>query len=121
MTSQPRPFGAVALVAAALAAAACAEVLLTAQPLVGEDVLEPSVLNEVDHALARAPTNAPPALALPDLPAAHPFFTNGLSRAEQALRLVSAQRADGRWYAVWDGRTNDVTAVAVGRLEALRD
>ena len=34
---------------------------IVAQPLVSPDVLEPSVQNEVDHALARAPTNAVPA------------------------------------------------------------
>ena len=37
--------------------------LITAQPLVDADVLEPSVQNEVDHALSRAPTNDVPATA----------------------------------------------------------
>ena len=35
--------------------------VITAQPLVNEDVLEPSVRNEVCHALSLAPTNAPAA------------------------------------------------------------
>ena len=33
---------------------------IVAQPLVDSEVLEPSVLNEVDHALSRAPTNEIP-------------------------------------------------------------
>ena len=85
-------------------------VALTAHPLVNEDVLEPSVRNEACHALSRAPTNAPAALA----PAA---WTNGQNRTQVALRLVSAQRADGRWLS----GTNDVTAAAVEILmEVLR-
>jgi len=80
--------------------------VVTAQPLVNEDVLEPSVVNEIEHALARAPTNAAPTALLP-------LTTNGLSRTQLAIRLVSAQRADGRWYA----GTNDVTAAAVRMLK----
>lgn len=68
---------------------------IAAQPLVSPDVLEPSVQNEVDHALARAPTNAVPADA-----------------TALAIALVSAQQADGRWLV----GTNDVTAVAVAIL-----
>jgi len=94
---------------------------LTVHPLANEDVLEPSVANEVDHALARAPTNAPPVARLPVFPVSHPLYTNALSRTAIAVRLVSAQRTDGRWYAVWDGRTNDVTSVAVERLERCRE
>ena len=71
---------------------------ITAQPLVSPDVLEPSVQNEVDHALARAPTNAVPANA-----------------TELAVALVSAQQADGRWLV----GTNDVTQVAVAILNWL--
>ena len=84
--------------------------IVTAQPLVNEDVLEPSVRNEVLHALSLAPTNAPAAT----VPAA---WTNGQSRTQVAIRLVSAQKADGRWLV----GTNDVTAAAVGILkETLR-
>ena len=82
--------------------------VLTAQPLVNEDVLEPSVRNEVGHALAMAPTNAPASRSLP-------FSTNGLSRTQIAIRLVSGQRSDGRWLA----GTNDVTAAAVECLQSL--
>ena len=81
-------------------------VTITAQPLVNEDVLEPSVRNEVRHALSLAPTNAPAAAILP-------AWTNGRSRTQIAIRLVSAQRADGRWLA----GTNDVTSAAVELLK----
>ena len=78
---------------------------ITAQPLVNEDVLEPSVRNEVRHALSLAPTNAPPATV-------PPVWTNGQNRTQIAIRLVSAQRADGRWFA----GTNDLTSAAVEML-----
>lgn len=80
--------------------------VITAQPLVNEDVLEPSVCNEVCHALSLAPTNAPAATLLP-------VPTNGLNRTQLAIRLVSAQKADGRWIV----GTNDVTSAAVSLLE----
>ena len=83
-------------------------VVITAQPLVNGDVLEPSVCNEVEHAIARAPTNAPPATFLP-------VSTNGLDRTQVAIRLVSCQRSDGRWVV----GTNDVTAAAVELLKSL--
>ena len=82
--------------------------VLTAQPLVNEDVLEPSVRNEVRHALAVAPTNAPAATALP-------VDTNGLDRTQIAIGLVSAQKGDGRWLV----GTNDVTSAAVAVLKEL--
>jgi len=82
--------------------------VLTAQPLVNEEVLEPSVRNEVEHALSRTPTNVPAATALP-------FPTNALTRTQIAVRLVSLQRADGRWLV----GTNDVTAAAAGLLRSL--
>ena len=85
-------------------------VSLTAQPLVNEDVLEPSVRNEVRHALSLAPTNAPVATV-------PPAWTNGQNRTQVAIRLVSAQRADGHWLV----GTNDVTSAAVELLkEVLR-
>ena len=82
--------------------------VITAQPLVNEDVLEPSVRNEVCHALSLAPTNAPAATLLP-------VPTNGLNRTQLAIRLVSAQKADGRWFV----GTNDVTSVATELLKEL--
>ena len=89
------------------------------QPLVSEDVLEPSVLNEVDHALSRAPAEAFAAACATNAPAADLagiLGTNALSATEAAVRLVSAQDACGRWF---DG-TNDVTAAAVRMLRSLR-
>lgn len=79
---------------------------LTVQPLANPDVLEPSVLNEVEHALARAPTNVVQTVYA---------FTNGATVTARALVLVSAQKSDGRWY---DG-TNDVTYAAVRELQRL--
>lgn len=81
---------------------------IVARPLANDDVLELSVLNEVEHAIAVAPTNPPPS-------AAWDPGTNGLSRTAIALRLVTSQRADGRWL---DG-TNDVTAAALRILKEL--
>ncbi len=81
-----------------------------AQPLVSDDVLEPSVANEVDHALGRAPTNAPPSTIKGDL-----LGTNGLTKTQIALKLVSAQNREGRWVL----GTNDVTRLAVKILESL--
>lgn len=83
-------------------------VVLTAQPLVNEDVLEPSVRNEVRHALSIAPTNAPAATALP-------ISTNDLNRTQIAIGLVSSQKGDGRWLI----GTNDVTSAAVELLKEL--
>lgn len=67
--------------------------------------LEPSLLNEVEHALARA-------AACPG----DPFGTNGLARAEIARRVVSAQGADGRWYV--NGRDETRAAEAILRAVA---
>ena len=83
---------------------------IVAQPLVNDDVLEPSVENEVAHALSRIPTNATVRAAT-----ARDFSllaTNGLSRTARAIRLVSLQRADGRFFV----GTNDVTSAAAGLL-----
>ena len=82
---------------------------IVAQPLASDDCLELSVLNEVEHALSISPTNPPP-LACEWHPA-----TGGLSRTAIALRIVSSQRADGRWFC----GTNDVTAAVREILEQL--
>jgi hypothetical protein len=87
-------------------------VVITAQPLVNEEILEPSVANEVWHALSRSPTNAPPATA--EVQSRAFAWTNGLSRSAIAVRLVSEQQGDGRWIF----GTNDVTAAVVRMLEA---
>ena len=94
---------------------------LVAQPLVNEDVLEPSVENEVVHALARAPkVDATPKgdatlLSRAERLYLHTFATNGLSATDRAIRLVSSQQADGRWCV----GTNDVTRAAVLLLHRL--
>ena len=80
---------------------------ISAHPLTNEDVPGLSVLNEVEHAIAIAPTNAPPTDWTPP--------TNGLSRTAAAVRLVSSQRSDGRWMA----GTNDVTSAVLETLKAL--
>lgn len=91
---------------------------ISASPLVNEDVLEPSVENEVAHALAIAPSNsvalAEAVLAAPEYtpPLASLGVTGSVTRTALAVRLVSEQRADGRWLA----GTNDVTAAAAGAL-----
>ena len=91
---------------------------ISASPLVNEDVLEPSVENEVAHALAIAPSNsvalAEAALAAPEYtpPLAELGATGAVTRTALAVKLVSEQRADGRWLA----GTNDVTAAAAGAL-----
>jgi len=84
--------------------------VITAQPLVNEDVPEPSVINEIEHALSRAPTNAPPTALLP-------VGTNGLNRTQLAIRLVSSQKSDGRWTV----GTNDATAAAVLMLKGIME
>ena len=103
------------------------------QPLVSENVLEPSVRNEVDHALSRAPrservnvvvtTNSTVSAVtttnkvekIPYRPTGDVFGTNGLSATDIAIKLVSSQKSDGRWTL----GTNDVTSLAVDILKSL--
>lgn len=90
--------------------------------LVSDDVLEPSVQNEVDHALSLARsgldatvlTNAA-AMNLQRALMRELVPTSALSRTAVALRLVTSQDATGRWRV----GTNDVTAAAVERLLGL--
>ena len=87
--------------------------VLTAQPLASEDVLEPSIDNEVEHALSLVPTNAvPPSAAGAEF--ARLYATNGMSATARAIALVSAQK-DGCWY--WRG--TNVTPVAVELLRRM--
>jgi len=95
---------------------------ITAHPLANDDFLEPSVRNEVDHALdvARAAlaargTNATCAASTRAPCEIWPFTTNGTSRTGIAIRIVSNQQDDGRWTC----GTNDVTAAAIELLESL--
>jgi len=84
---------------------------LSVQLPASNDALEPSVLNEVEHAISRAegllaPTSAASAAF------AKLYETNGLSATDAAVGLVSSQRGDGRWL----NGTNDVTCAALGVL-----
>ena len=89
---------------------------LVAPPAVSTDILEPSVRNEVDHALNRAPAAAATNdFASADIAFARLYATNGLSATDVALRLVTSQRADGTWCV----GTNDVTTAAVQILRTL--
>lgn len=88
--------------------------VLVAQPLVNnEAVLEPSVLNEVEHAISRAPGECSALVEKSDCRL--PFATNGLGKTRLAIALVSAQRSDGRWVS----GTNDFTAAALRILKEL--
>ena len=98
----------------ALAAAA-----ISAQPISDGSILEPSVENEVAHALSRIPPGAAgvsqgaaarAAAATNDV-----FSTNGLNATAIAVKLVSSQNSEGRWIV----GTNDFTAVASDILESL--
>lgn len=84
--------------------------VIAVQPLASGDFLELSVRNEVDHAISRAGEKGAAQSG-----AGVPFKTNGMTRTAIALKLVSAQKGDGRWL---DG-TNDYTAAAVKILEKL--
>ena len=71
--------------------------------------LEPSVQNEVDHAVVTAVAEPPPSQG--DL-----FATNGLTRERIALKLISSQRAGGWWLM----ETNPVpTRLAIQILKGL--
>lgn len=83
---------------------------VSVQPLADDDLLEPSVQNEVDMALSRASK-----IKKVEGKAKLPFSTDGLTHTQIAIKLVSKQKADGRWV---DG-TNDYTAAAVEILKKL--
>ena len=84
--------------------------VLTAHPLVNEDVLEPSVLNEVEHALSLVPTNAV-SLTPSAVDFARLYATNGMNATQRAVALVSSQK-NGSWF--WQG--TNVTPVAAQLL-----
>lgn len=87
--------------------------IITAQPLANPEVLEPSVANEVEHALKKAPKDMlgdPPTVAERDF--AKFCSTNCPNATQRAVFLVSTQRNDGRWY--WRG--TNVTAIAILQL-----
>ena len=94
--------------------------LLAPTALVDDDVLEPSVQNEVDHALDIVPMNIVKIADYSDdfriFCTTNDFFgTNGLSHTEIAIKLISSQKSGG----VWVYGTNDVTSVAVEILKRL--
>ena len=82
---------------------------LGVQPLPQPDgLLEPSVQNEVDHAVARGerwlaavagrqPGHGTNVTSVAGLPSRDLFATNGLTREQIAVKLVSSQRAGGWW------------------------
>lgn len=86
--------------------------IITAQPLVDDEVLEPSVQNEVDHALNVAPTNAV-VVTQASIDFNELYKTNKMSATERAIALVSSQKRDGRW--IYAGK--DVTPVATHHLK----
>ncbi len=59
--------------------------------------LEPSIQNEVDHAIDLAETWLGRHMDTNALPSGDLFKTNGLAREKIALRLVSLQRGEGWW------------------------
>ena len=76
-------------------------------PAYPDGPLEPSVLNEVEHALGRAPvcvTNAPAAFG--DI-----FATNGLSATAVAVSLVSRQNKSGEWIVNGTNATSEAVAI----------
>ena len=82
--------------------------------LASESVLEPSIQNEVDHALSREFDFASftGVVHHAEIPAA---WTNGLSATDKAIKLISLQNAEGRWLF----GTNDVTRSARAILNGL--
>lgn len=96
------------------AAAAGGRPVLSVQVVADPDgPLEPSVANEVEHALDRVP----PADACEDADVSlgDIFSTNGLSAADIAVSLVSRQDGAGRW--IVNGTNATVEAVRI--LKAL--
>jgi len=88
---------------------------LVARPLANPDVLEPSVQNEVDHALSLVPIRpAETNLAVLSFNRefAHIYATNGMNATERAISLVSMQK-NGEWH--WHG--TNVTEAAVKLLK----
>lgn len=84
---------------------------ITAELIGGPDTLGESILNEVEHALARAPADTNACLcAGRDM-----FATNGLSSSAIAIRIVSLQKDDGRWMVNGTNCTHE----AVGILRAV--
>ena len=101
------------------AAVAASGAIWTPLPPQDAEFLEPSIQNEVDHAVSRADAALAAETASTSrtdgVCATLPIATNGLDKAEMAIRLVSCQRADGRWFS----GTNDVTRTVLELLRSL--
>jgi len=82
--------------------------------LADPDDIEPSIRNEVDHALSVVPKGPFPPLGDEAAAFAALYATNGLSGSDRAIALVSSQKG-GRW--LWKGA--DVTPVAVWYLRSV--
>lgn len=87
------------------------------QALPHSDVIEPSVLNEIDHALNRAPENAAyiPQVMVGDA-LKYLGVSNGMSNTETAIRIVSSQNRDGRWISK---KGLDISLAAIETLKTL--
>ena len=89
--------------------------VITARPLANPDILEPSIQNEVDHALAIVPTRPAEtniAIIAVQREFSHIYATNGMNATERAIALVSAQK-NGEWF--YHG--TNVTEAAVKLLQ----
>ncbi len=98
-----------AVAAVAFACGAASVVGISALRASADAPLEPSILNEVDHAISLA-SSAIERLEREN--AAKPRMT----REEEALKLVSGQRGDG----TWPGDTLSATRANLARLIELR-
>lgn len=87
--------------------AAIVAAAIVAHVINDEEALEPSVLNEVEHALSRVPTFVPGE----GCETTNAFRTNGLSATAVAIRLVSLQRGDGRWFVDGTNCTREATRI----------
>ena len=108
---------AICMIACAKFFAAALTVQVAADP---NGPLEPSIINEVDHALSRVPVDAACAVstatnsvALGDI-----FSTNGLSMSDIAIQLVSRQDSSGRWIVNGTNATAEAVAILVSLTDA---
>lgn len=80
------------------------------------EAIEPSIKNEVDHAMSIAKFAAPPDA---ETRAVVEDLVKGKNGTDAAIALVSQQRAGGSWLLVKDGRKIDYTAAAWLKLREL--
>ena len=92
------------------AAAIIAAVSIGAQRIGGGPDLEPSVENEVFHAISIAP-----AVPRQAVPAGDVFGKHGVNATQIAWKLDPMQNSEGRWMC----GTNDCTAAAVAILRRI--